>query len=289
MREHIDAATATAQLSAASGVPYSVVGPLAGGETGAWKIRRADGVCFVLKWDADIDNQRIRRDGARLARRLRTEARWPSPELWLIDRDGILFIVQEFMEGGNVAHLSHALIDRVWELHEARSRLASTDTSVEWGRGLLRTLVHGGDGYCLHEPLRRFDARTRNVIERIETIGRSTDPEDLDGGDIVHFDLHPGNLLEVDGRLTAVVDMDFTCVGDATFDLTTLAITSLDVTADPGVRARLFDWGIASLPEPKRRVYVAHLLLRLLDWAVRGTRHVEIEFWLAQTERLLPH
>jgi len=285
----LDAAAATALLSAAGPASYTLVGPLAGGETGATQIRRADGTPFVLKWEDDLDNQQRRRQGAHLAERLRTEAGWPSPAQDLLDIDGTLVIVQEFLPGGNVGHLSHTIVDSILELHHARLGLAAfDDDNGKWGTYLLRMLTVGGNGYCLHEPLHRFDARTRNVIERFEEIGHSTDPSDLAGHDIIHFDLHPGNLLQVDGRLTAVVDMDYARRGDATFDLTTLAVASLGVTCDPGVRIRIFDEGVEALPAPKRGVYLANLLLRNLDWSIRKSRLDEIEFWLAETERLLP-
>lgn len=285
---NIDADAAAALLSTVGRMTYEVVGPLTGGETGATEIRRSDGARFVLKWESDVDNQQRRRQGAHLAERLRTEADWPSPDQELIDIDGTLLIVQEFMPGSNVEHLTHGLVDRVLELHRSRLELTVVDRSPEWGIYLLRMLTHGGKGYCLHEPLHNFDSRTRAVIERIEEIGRSTDPTDLVGHDIVHFDLHPGNLLQVGGRLSAVVDMDYVRIGDAAFDLAMLAVASSGVTADPGVRARLFDDAVTSLPDPKRRVYVANLLLRYLDWAIRKSRLSEVDFWLAQTDRLLP-
>lgn len=83
--------------------------------------------------------------------------------------------------------------------------------------------------------------------------------------------------------------MDYVRIGDAAFDLTMLAIASLGVTVDPGVRSRLFDHGVNALPQVKHDVYVANLLLRYLDWSIRKSRLAEIDFWLAQTDRLLPH
>lgn len=55
-----------------------------------------------------------------------------------------------------------------------------------------------------------------------------------DSIDIVHGDLHPGNLLQTDGRLFAVVDLDYAKVGDGTFDLTLLALASLGVEVERG-------------------------------------------------------
>ena len=51
-------------------------------------------------------------------------------------------------------------------------------------------------------------ARAR-VVERIEEMGRALDPADLPGGGVVHGDLHPGNMLQIEGRLSAVVDLDY--------------------------------------------------------------------------------
>src|SRR5207253_7243057 len=68
------------------------------------------------------------------------------------------------------------------------------------------------------------------------SIGRSLALTDIAGNDIVHGDLHPGNLLQLDGRLSAVIDMDYTRVGDADFDLAMLAVASLEIGVDSGVQ-----------------------------------------------------
>lgn len=274
-------------LTTELGDEYELVGPLAGGETGATEIRRSDDRRFVLKWELDPDNQRSRRKGAVLADQLRARAGWPAPRQQVIDVGSCLLVVQELMPGTNVDHLSHRLVDRLLVLHEARLGMAPESDAAGWAHDMIRLLVDGGNGYCLHGPLRDFDARSRRVIERIEGIGRSLDPADLEGSDIVHGDLHPGNLLQSQGVLTAVVDMDFTRGGDAMFDLTMLAISSLGVSADPGVRGRLFDLGVDALPDPRRLAYSANLLLRNLDWSIRKERSTETEFWLGEADRLL--
>lgn len=284
----IDAGIAVAMLADALDDEYELVGPLAGGETGATEVRRADGRRFVLKWELDAENQRSRREGARLAERLRTRARWPAPQQQVVDVGDCLLVIQEFMSGTNVDHISHRLVDRLLGLHDARLGLATPGDQSRWAKDMIMVLVEGGNGYCLHQPLRDFDVGTGRVVERIEEIGRSLEPEELDGHDIVHGDLHPGNLLQVNGHLTAVVDMDYTRVGDATFDLTMLALGSLGVSVDPGVRSRLYERGVHALPGTKRRAYVANLVLRNLDWSIRKNRLAETEFWLTEADRLLP-
>ena len=183
--------------------------------------------------------------------------------------------------------LSHDLVDELLSLHHRRLRLAVPDGPDTWGQDMIEILVEGGNGYCLHEPLRTYDERTRRVVERIEEIGRALTPADLPGGDIVHGDLHPGNLLQVGGRLSAVVDLDYTRLGDAAFDLTCLALASLDHAVEPGVRKRLMAAGVESLGSKQRAAYIGNLLLRLLDWPIRKHRVDELEFWVENADRLL--
>lgn len=168
-----------------------------------------------------------------------------------------------------------------------RLGLGATDPDARWGADQIEILVFGGRGYCLHEPLRSFDSRTRRVVERIESIGRDLTPEQLGGGDIVHADLHPGNLLQADGELAAVVDVDYARSGDAAFDLAFLAVSSVACACDEGTREHILEIGLDALDLPRRQAYVGNLLLRLLDWPIRKNRVAEVEFWLPKVDWLL--
>ena len=103
------------------------------------------------------------------------------------------------------------------------------------GRAQIEILTKGGRGYCLHEPLHNYDHRTRRIALRIEEIGRSLEPLQLQGADIVHADIHPGNMLQIDGRLSAIVDLDYARCGDASFDLVFLAVSSLSTPSEAGM------------------------------------------------------
>ncbi len=152
---------------------------------------------------------------------------------------------------------------------------------------LIATLAVGGNGYCRHEPLRCYDKRTRSLIERVEAFGCSLNAEDFAGHDVVHWDLHPGNLLVEAGDLSAVVDTDFAIVGDAAFDLVMLALTSLPLTCQPDVRSRLFAEAFDRLDEVRAQAYLGHLFVRLIDWPIRRNSPVEVDYWLARAEELL--
>jgi aminoglycoside phosphotransferase (APT) family kinase protein len=152
---------------------------------------------------------------------------------------------------------------------------------------LIETLTVGGEGYCLHSSLRNFDGRTRSLVERIEAFGNTIGESDLLGGDIVHWDLHGGNLLISNGSLAGVVDTDFCVVGDGSFDLVTLALTSLTIPCEPGVRTRLVAPAFDDLDELETQAYLAHLFIRIIDWPIRRRQFDEGEFWLARADEML--
>ena len=183
--------------------------------------------------------------------------------------------------------MSHAFVDDVLALHGRRLGLAHTSAGPSFRAHLLETLVTGGAGYCVHSSLRDHDARTAALVARIEGFGRGLRPDRLPDADIIHWDLHFGNLLQIDGRLAAVIDNDFATTGDAAFDLVTLAVSSLELPCDPGVRDRLLAAAFADLDPERREAYVGHLLIRILDWAIRKDRAAEIDFWLDHAPRLL--
>ncbi len=278
---------AVALYSSTIKMPVELVGPLTGGESGATEIRLHAGQRQVLKWELDERNKTARRTGATLANRLRVEARWPVPNQQLCEADGVLFVSQEFMSGDAVNRLTHPFVDDFLSIHETRLGLADVGDPLAWGRAQIEILTTGGHGYCLHEPLHDYDSRTRRVALRIEEIGRTLKSHQLQGTDIVHADIHPGNMLQTGGRLSAIVDHDYTRSGDASFDLVSLAVSSLSTPSDVGIRHRLFEAVRASVDEPRRLAYVGNLLLRRLDWPIRKGRTEEIEFWLQQADRLL--
>jgi Phosphotransferase enzyme family len=284
--ESLNARQAVDLLSATTGTPYQLVGRLAGGETGAHECVDPDGRRVVVKWELAPASQVQRLCAVGLADRLREQAGWPVPRQTTVETGNCLFVIQDLLPGEPIARLTHSLVDRLLELHAARAGLEQPDDASRWPEQLIETLTIGGVGYCVHDSLRNHDARTARLIDRVEAIGYSVEADALTGHDIVHWDFHPGNVLEIDGRVSAVIDTDFVTTGDAAFDLATLAVSSLATDCEPGVRRRVLDLGVRGLDEPKRAAYVGHLLLRYLDWSIRKTRVEAVEFWLGAADRL---
>ncbi len=283
----IDAEAAVALLAEGTGEPYRLVRRLAGGETGAHQVIGPEARMLVLKWDAAPHSQELRGEAVVLAERLRLQAGWPVPRQAVVDTLGVRFVLQEFMPGRPVDRLSHQIVGRLLDYHARRIDLARVDDPVRWPSALIRTLTEGGENYCLHSSLRDYDRRTRSLVSRIEAFAGAVHLSELTGRDIVHWDLHPGNLLADDGGLTAIVDTDFVLIGDARFDLVTLALTSLTARCEPGVRSRLSAVAFEGLDQLRQQTYLAHLFIRLLDWSIRGRRSEEVDFWLARADEML--
>ena len=282
------AEAAVARLRDATGDDYQLIGRLAGGETGAHEMRGPRGERLVVKWDDDAGSQAARRRAVGLTARLGAEAGWPVPAQWIVDDRDRMYVVQELVAGVPVEAFTHALVDDLLALHLRRLGLARPGDGPAAAVELIETLTVGGSGYCVHASLRDHDARTAALVERIEAFGRGLDPAQFPNADLIHWDLHEGNLLQLDGRLAAVVDNDFVTTGDAAFDLVTLAVAATDRSADDGVRDRIFAAAFDDLDPVRREAYVGHLMIRVLDWAIRKHRLDEIDGWLAWADRLLP-
>jgi hypothetical protein len=284
----LGAEEAAGLLSDATGAPYELVGRMPGGESGAYEFLGPEGRPVVVKWDANPSSHQLRGEAVVLAERLRTGAAWPVPAQSVLDVNDVRFVIQEFMPGLPCDRLDRRLVDQLLGLHERRLGLARPGDPVHWPTALIATLTVGGEGYCLHSSLYGFDSRTRSLVERIEAFGYSIDPEELRprARDIVHWDLHAGNLLIDRGSLAAVIDTDFAVVGDARFDLVTLAVSSVAIPCERGVRARLFT-AVGDLDDLPTQAYLAHLILRVIDWPIRRGRPDEIELWLGKARELL--
>jgi Phosphotransferase enzyme family len=162
-----------------------------------------------------------------------------------------------------------ALVPQLLELIE-RQRDAGDLADPPWPGWLLATIDHGGEGYCLHDTMRRAtDAAA--LLDRLQGVAaRQRDAAPPRTTDVVHFDMSPANVLHVDGRLTGVVDwtVPFTgaAQGDRGFDVATLLFYGYDIDATrDDLWARALD--ISGLAWTA--IHLAHLVLRQVEWSMR--------------------
>lgn len=268
-----------AELAAATGVRLVSDGWCRGGQIGACYVRWADGHRSVLTAGPPGGLQMAQR-----AASLTAEARAagvPAPRYELVaGLPSFTAVVQELLPGTVPVTVTRRTVASIVELTRRCRGLLADRGDLPAPSLFLRT---DGPGFCLHGAMASYDRRTARLLAVIEEAGAEL-PEQLAGGDLVHFDLHPENVLVDDtGEVTGIVDWDGVARSDGALDLMTLRFDLARRAPEDGrwVGGLLRD----SVPEPVRLACWAHLSLRLVDWAIRELTGEDVDAWLrAATE-----
>ena len=156
------------------------------------------------------------------------------------------------------------LLPELIRLNDLQAGLATG--AADWPALLVRTLTEGGDGYCLHATLAaRPD--TRDLLQAVRDIGARCGPAIPPGTDFMHYDFTPTNLLADAATITGVIDINAPVLpGDRAFDLATLLFYVYD---HDGIRARLGARLLELAGYQAARAYLAHIVLRQVEWSVR--------------------
>lgn len=191
-------------------------------------------------------------------------------------------VVQELLPGAPPQRATPELVETMVRLN-GRFRGALADRlDLPTAELYLR---RGGPGFCLHEPLRAYSARTGRLLDRIHQIG-ATRPTTMTGQDLVHLDYQPPNvLIDPSGALTGVVDWDGAARGDADFDLVVLFFMLHSTGGSATTIAWLEQRLRTQLPPDLLRAYWAHMSLRMVDWAIRHHGPDDVDTWLHLAER----
>ncbi len=257
-------------------------GTFTGGEVGANDMRGDDGSRYVLKWwEGDAASGRR---AAELVARLRQRG-YPIPRFVLAaDMGGVTVMLQEYVEGETSDEVSMAAVNELLALNTLQVDGAA-ESRNDWTDYVVGSLVRGCEGYCLHEPLRGYDARTAALLQ---TIQRASDGvAALRSDDIVHVDFHHRNVLWQGGRLCAVIDWEGCRTGDAAFDLVTLWFGLSVARVPPEGRRQIWDEVRRRTTPAVRRAYAAHMALRQVDWSIRHRPPEHVDHWLGVASHAL--
>lgn len=204
---------------------------------------------------------------------------YPVPRLeFTATVGGTVAQVWELLPGSAVQVMTPALLDAALVLNESQAGAAPTDTPP-----VRLYLTSDGPGFCLHEPPRAHNDRTRRVERWVTFIG-SRYPDYLAGDDVVHCDFTPQNLLVEGDRITGVVDWDGPGRGDRRFDLVTLRFGLHALPPVPEVTQRL-DRILDGFPPEILEPAWAHMSLRMTDWVIRHYDDKHLGHWLELAEQ----
>lgn len=264
------------------------------GEQGAYALVEGEGEAtrrFVLKWQAGPDVPAGLASATALTERLRA-AGYPAPRYRLVGVDahlGLVYIVQEALPGSPLSgRLTAPILDQVLALND-RQRGRAEVPAPDWPRQLAAMSLHGGDGVCLLEPMRTYSVATAELLAVVQQMAAAHADEPAPAGDVVHFDFQGSNILIGGECVSGVVDWEGAVVGDCAFDLATLffCVDGWDSPIAPSVAARLWRALQMRTTLASRRLYLAHMVHRQVDWAIRFLGPALVERNLRRADQVL--
>jgi aminoglycoside phosphotransferase (APT) family kinase protein len=197
------------------------------------------------------------------------EAGVPAPVTTVVGDGPDVLLVHDYLPGDADPPLTADLVGALLAVVERESKLAD-ESAADWSRLMKDSLTTGLRGYCEHRSLARFSKESRRLLDRVRSVGSDPAVDSLAAPDLVHFDLHPSNVLSTDGRqVSGIVDWDAARAGDRALDLALLAFTCSWRTHDQALLERLWDAFLGTGTEDTRQIYMHHVALRIVDWFLR--------------------
>src|SRR5436190_9086782 len=260
------------EIAAAIGVEF--VGRMAHGESGgAFDVRTADGARAVLKlYTGDVLDLGA---PAALVDALRDRG-YPAPAtLARGDVDGSAYELQERLPGAPTEQVTAAMLPNVLALNALQRDIGVVGRGP-WIDEMVSTILDGRIGYCEHGAMAEHSDESRKLLERCLRIAEGARGLQVSDTDVVHYDFSGYNVLTEGNRITGVVDWNGATNGDAAFDLVTLAF----YTYDDAVRSELLAAAATQSGPDAVVLYVAHMVLRSVDWTIRNHEELQVQWFL---------
>lgn len=273
-------------LRTEAGSSFELIKRFSDEEKGPFLLRDQSGEAFILKWDP----YPITLEGFKAAHlatdRLRGEG-YPAPEyLSLSPTSQGCYALRRALPGEALQRIPLELLPRLLELNALQKAKASG--RQDWPRPIIQMVVQERDAYGPLDSLRRYSSRSAQVFVELQECvvkeyGANSAPLVCPTNDIVHFDLHPGNILVENGHISGIIDWEQTRVGDCAFDLVTLWFYAYNSSA---VRSSLWDILLERSSLKAIKLYLAYIMIRQIDWAIRRYPST-VERWLAVADEVI--
>jgi Phosphotransferase enzyme family len=252
------------------------------GESGsAFILADTDGEEFVLKFGRgpEIRQQRA----AQITKRLH-EVGFPAPLYVCVGHDdGVEYSIQAMMPGNPNQRLNSATVQELIAINRLQTGLGG-DLPPAWPARVIDGVLNGFEGYCVLDTLRKYSGESAAMLKTLQELVVRHSGEIFVTRDIVHWDFNPGNVLCAENRITGVVDWDDACAGDRGFDLSTYLFYSYD---QPEVRDALWRETLNCSGRGALAVYLAHMIVRQVDWSIRHHDSVSVARWMTTAKEIL--
>ena len=264
------------------GMSFELAGRFEGGEQGAHEIVGTYGTRMALKLHHGAGYlERYRK--AKIATEHLAERGYPVPRYEYIGVVGeTSYTIQSLVPGSPMGTLNASVVPDLLRLIDLQSGPAPFP-SRGWPQLIVHSVMHGFDEYCVIETLRRHSATTSEILDLLQSQVSTCANIDVETTDIVHFDFNPSNVMVHQSGVSGVIDWDGVMAGDRAFDLATLFFYASD---DPALRQLLWREGLARSSPDAMRLYIAHLIVRQVDWSIRFHSPAIADYWISAVRRL---
>jgi hypothetical protein len=274
-------------VNAQHGTTFTLAGRYAQGESssGAYAVIDAAGRSGVLKWVPAVTGLARLHEIAATTGQLRTRG-YPAPQYFVVGCvPHACYSIQERLPGTPLQEVPRDLVPHLVHLNHLQ-RGHALPGPRRWPRAIVDPVLYGGDGFCLLDPLRTYSPTTAALLAAVQAVVRQHHDATYALDDVVHIDCNPTNILVHNGEISGVIDWHDPQVGDATFDLVTLLFYSWDT---PAVRDQLWQHILARISPQVLQVYLAHLILRQVDWSIRHYSPNATTRWVRIAQESLAH
>jgi len=260
----MNASDIIAHINRNLGTSYKIVGRYAAGESGlASQVVDPASNRYVLKLG---EGHEFRPEHAAHVTRLLRGLGYPAPEYVAVGTVAkTSYSLQRVVPGEPIRlRVSLALLPQLLYLNDLQRGQGEPEND-EPDR-LIRGVMEGYADFCIIDTLRAYSAESAALLDALQQIVAAHASECPKRNDIVHFDFHTNNILIEDDRVTGVIDWEGSESGDCAFDLVTLLFYTW-----PFADFRNALW-LALLERTTRgaaAVYLAHMIVRQLDWSMR--------------------
>jgi aminoglycoside phosphotransferase (APT) family kinase protein len=272
-----------AHLNERLATSYRIVGQYAAGESGAaLQIIDEHSNRYVLKTGSGGDFRA--ENAARTTQRLRGLG-YPAPQYVATGTVAqTSYSLQRAMRGEPIgSRASLALLPQLLHLNDLQRGQGEAEND-EPGR-IIRGVMEGYADFCIIDALRTFSTDSAALLDALQRIVETNASACPKRNDVVHFDFHTNNILIEDDRVTGVIDWEGSESGDRAFDLATLLFYTWEFD---DFRNQLRRALLQRTPLGAVAVYLAHMIVRQLDWSIRHhTRKSVVDQYLRISQAIL--
>lgn len=257
-----------AYINARHATAFELAGKLPGGhQDGAFVLAEPDGRRAVLK-------RLFAPRALPIIRRLHALG-YPTPNVLYAGTapDGTTYLVQEFVPGAPMATLTDAYLDQLFTLNDLQANLNRNPAAnaLESWSGYVYEVVFARTSVwamalCNHSPA------TAGLLNALRQATSRYAATVLSNTDVVHGDLHNGNILVEHGQITGVIDMVYAGYGTRAIDLATMLHTMDSDEYAPAIRQRLRAHVIERFGPDVYAICMAYRAIVTVDWAIRQGR-----------------